>query len=1147
MKKRKRWILFKGSKGAYWLWLTVTLLFTCFLTANASNGFSQKARISLSIQNLNLSDAFKVIEKKSGYFFYYKENELNQRTRVNLNVKNETLDAILSHVLEKTNLNYKIINKYIVINTKPTARSQALEQKTVAKKKKNIVSGSVTSEKGEPIAGVSILVKGTVVGAVTDVDGTYAIDVPEGQQTLVFSYIGMKTQEVKLNGNKEINITMEPDAQGLDEVVVVGYGTQKKGSVIGSLDKLETQKLKQPTRTISTSLAGQLAGVVAVQSSGEPGYDGANFWIRGVNTFAGNSSPLILVDGVERNIDDIDTEEIADFTILKDATATAVYGVRGANGVVLITTKRGIIGKPQINLKIENGYTKPLDLPSFVDGATFMELQNEALENQGSLPLNSQSQIDNTRKGTDPYYYPSVNWMHALIKPLASVQRTTLNVSGGSERMRYFVSGAFLNQNGMYRNFKLKSYNNDINLKRYNFRTNIDMNVTNTTLLSVQLAAILQDADYPGASASTIFSNMLQTPPTYYPLQYPDKTKIPGHPSGMEPENPFRLLALSGFTTNYNTNLQSNITLNQELSFITKGLQIKGMFAFDTYTDASVQRSMSPRPYLISPYGFDANGNPVLKNAKGEYNYVDQDPSNSGYHDYLTRAITTPSTARTDYIEASLIYNRMFGKHNVGGLLLYDQSDQVFPSTSGIYDAVPKRYQGLTGRATYSYADRYFGEFNFGYNGSENFSKGKRYGFFPSYAIGWTASNEKFMAFMKPVVQLLKFRGSYGKVGNDQIGSVGGVNRFAYLTRVEATSTNVGFGTNNGFGYGAGSGINITYYGNPDATWETATKSDLGMELNFLSCLSLQTDLFYEKRTNIWTQLTKVPDMYGFGSAQPGANVGEMSNQGIDGYLEYTKVFSRDFSINFKGTFTFAKNRVLANGAETPKYAYQSALGQRLNRMFGYVADGLFVDAAEIKNSSDQSALGQVKPGDVKYKDINGDGKIDSFDQIYMGYTPIPEITYGLGAGTVFKSIDFSFLFQGTDKVSFFAKPQTFSEISSGNIFSFIPSNHWTEETQNIYAAIPRLGVGAQTNNYANSTYWLRNGRYLRLKQVELGYSLPLSLDRKVRVKSARIYLNGMNLLTIAPFKWWDPEAQSSNGMIYPAQKIVNVGLEIKF
>lgn len=1113
--------------------------------------YYKEAKFTIKMKKVEVIEVLQHIQKQSEFDFIYSNDDLEKLKRVDLNVIDSDVTKVLDQCFEGSGMQYKIKDKTIVISPAKNKKESFKESTSEKQQKKRVITGSVVDETGLSLPGVSVVLKGTTTGVITSVNGEYSIEVKGGVGTLVYSFVGMKTQEVVLGSKNVVNVVLLGDTQGLDEVVIVGYGTQKKGSIIGSVDRIEPKALKQPTRTLSTSLAGRMAGVVAVQSSGEPGYDGAQFWIRGVNTFAGGSTPLILVDGVERGLDDIDPEEIADFSILKDATATAVYGVRGANGVVLISTKKGKIGKPSINLRMENGFTQPLELPDFVDGSSYMELQNEALRNSGKAPIFSRDQIDNTRNNTNPYYYPNVDWMDELIKPVSTNQRVNVNVSGGSEKVRYFVSGAFLNQNGMFKKFEENSYNNNINVKRYNFRSNLDMNVTKSTILSLKLSGILEDRNYPGAASSTIFSYILNTPPTYYPLHYPDRSKVPGYPYGMA-RNPYQLLAQSGYTSEYHSTLQSNMELKQDLDFITKGLRAKVMFAFDSYTEATVKREMKPRPYLIKPWGFDADGNPILVNEEGKYNYVDQEPSSSNYHNYLSRDVKDGQyTDRSVYMETSLMYNRNFGNHGIGGLLLFNQSDHLYPSTVGIYQSVPKRHQGLTGRATYSFGEKYFAEFNFGYNGSENFAQGKRYGFFPSYAIGWIPTKESFCEFMEPVVQYMKIKLSHGEVGNDRIGAIGKdsyqVKRFAYLTRVQSTSTNVGFGTNNGYGYGSGSGMDIIYYGNPDATWETATKTDLGLELEFLNNFSLQADIFYEKRTNIWTQLTKLPDFFGYGEFKPGGNVGEMENKGIDGYLEYKKQLNKDLSFNFKGTFSYAKNKVLANGEVTPKYEYQSQIGQPFGRKLGYVAEGYFVDQAEIDNSPDQSFLGNVKPGDLKYNDVNGDGKIDDFDRVFLGDPIIPEITYGLGAGIVYKNFDFAFLFQGATNVSFFAKPQVFPEVNRRNVWSIIEESRWTEDNQDLSADFPRLGVGSQTNNYVNSTHWLQDGSYLRLKQLEIGYSLPKSFMNRMKIKSARIYANGLNLFTISPFKWWDPESKSTDGMFYPPQKIMNIGLEVKF
>ncbi len=1139
-KKRPDPILVIGLRKIFLVMRITVFLMVLGIIHVSASVYSQQTQLSVKAEKTNVVSVLQKIEEQSQFYFLYRSDLLNEVPASDVNFSNAKLEDILNQLIVPYGFSYEIDDRVVIIRKIDDAGTNFAQQK------KKEIKGTVKDKEGMTMPGVAVSVKGTNIGISSDTDGNFMLIVPADAKTLVFSFVGMKTKEIAIGTQQQYDIVMEEDNVNVDEVVIVGYGTQKKASVIGSVDRVEAKQLKQPTRTISTSLAGRLAGIIAVQSSGEPGYDGASFWIRGVNTFAGNSTPLVLVDGVQRSIDNIDPEEIADFAILKDATATAIYGVRGANGVVLITTKKGTSKRPSVNLKIENSFTRPLELPEFVDGPDFMRLHNEANRNMGQIPLFSEEQIVNTEKGTDPYYYPNVNWMEELISPVATGQRATLNVSGGTESVRYFVSGAFLNQNGMWEKFKENSYNNNTNLKRYNFRTNIDMDITKTTALSVQIAGIMEDRNYPGASSSTIFAWMLETPPTKFPLRYPDKKKVPGIPYG-QGRNPFQLLAYSGFTTEHHSTLQSNININQDLGFVTKGLRLRGTFAFDSYTRAIINRTMSPRPYLIVPLGYDSEGNPILKDENGNYKYVDQEPSNASYSFNLNRAIGTednaPYTDRSIYIETSLNYNRTFGMHDIGAMLLYNQSDKSYPTIGDIYESVSKRNQGLTGRGTYAYAGKYFAEFNFGYNGSENFAKGKRMGFFPSFAIGWEPTKESFMLPLSKYIQYMKLKLSYGKVGNDQIAG----NRFAYITRVASTSTNVGFGTNNGYGYGSGAGINITYFGNMDASWEVANKSDLGLEINFLNDFKLQTDLFYEKRTDIWTELSFVPSMFGY-SQNPYGNVGEMENKGIDGFLEYFKKIGNDLSINIKGTYTFAKNKVLATGEETPKEAYQSKIGQPLNRMFGYISEGLFIDEAEIANRADQSSLGIAKPGDMKFKDVNGDGKVDPNDRVYMGYSNIPEFTYGLGFAVTYKQFDFSILLQGAERVSFFISPTPFPEAYRRNVRTHILESRWTPQNQDINAMFPRVSIGSGNGgNYQNSSHWLRDGSYLRLKQMEIGYSIPKSKIQRIGIKGFRIYANGMNLLTFSKFKWWDPEARNSTGMFYPAQQVMNIGLDINF
>lgn len=888
-------------------------------------------------------------------------------------------------------------------------------------------------------------------------DGEYDINVTDANAVLTFSYIGYVSQEAAVGTRKVINISMSEATHEMEEVVVVAYGTQRKGNIISAMDAVKPKDLKLPTRTISTSLAGRLAGVIAVQSSGKPGYDGATFWIRGVNTFAGSATPLVMVDGVERPIDNIDPEEIADFAILKDASATALYGVRGANGVVLITTKRGESGKPKVKLNIEQAFSSPVDMPDFVGAVEYMQLTNEARRNSGQSIFYTDQRIQNTAAGANPYYYPNVDWTKELIRYNSPTQKVSFNISGGGEKVRYFVNGGLLNQSGMFKNFKMYSYDNNINVKRYNFRSNVDIDVTRTTNVGLTVAAILEDRRYPGESTGDIFTWMRNQPPIMYPLTYADPTKIPGEPYGQS-RNPYQMLAHSGYTNEFRTTVQSNIDIKQDLKFITEGLSAKLMFSFDSYSYGRVKRAMRPRPYTIEPWSYDPlTGEPILTNDTGEYNYIDREPGSSDYYSYLKRTSDRPSINRTVYLEGQLNYNRTFASaHNIGAMLLYNQNDYLEASNENIYNSVPKRYQGITGRTNYAYASKYFLEFNFAYNGSENFAKGKRYGFFPAAAIGWVPTSEPFMENLTRYVEYLKIRLSHGQVGNDKVGAVADVDRFAYLTRVQETDSNVGFGTNNGYGYGKG--IAITYFGNPDATWETATKTDLGLEFRFLKNFRLQADIFYEKRTNIWVPLYNIPDIYGViknsdGIPAIGGNVGEMNNKGIDGFLEYNGEVSKDLILNFKGTFSFSRNKVLKNSEAQPMYAYQSKVGQRHNMSLSYIAERLFIDEADIAASPYQTFLGgSSMPGDIKYKDINGDGKIDSYDRIFTGYPSVPEISYGFGAGLQYKGFDFSLLFQGAANVSFFAKPRGFQDVNRLNIYTYIRDNRWTEETQDPYA-----------------------------------------------------------------------------------------------
>jgi len=1015
-----------------------------------------------------------------------------------------------------------------------------------------IIKGKITDEAGAPMPGVSVMEKGTFNGTATDRDGLYQLKAGKEDAVLVFSFVGYITREISAGAQSVIDVSLEPDSKKLEEVVVVGYQTQKKIDLTSAVDKLDPQTISAPTGSISNNLAGRLSGVVGVQGNGEPGANSANFYIRGLATFTGNNKPLVLVDGIERPIDRLDPNEIESFTILKDATATAVFGARGANGVVVINTKRGkqADGRASIGLRLENGFTTPTNMAKLADGVTYMKLQNEALINAKSLPIFSQDKIDKTAGGTaDPYYYPNTDWMKQMIKSAAFQQHAVFDVNGGGEKAQYYAMLSYLNQDGMFNNAKEHSYDNNINYKRYNVRTNFDMDITGTTKLSLTLGASLENKNSPTVSRNEIFRWTVLAAPTWFPPSYPDPAKTPGR-RGVS--NPWQLLANSGYKTDYNSILNSNAVVIQKLDKFIKGLSIKYQFGFDSYSQAALSRSVNPRKYLIEPFAdatgaprTDAQGNPVLQDSQGDYNYVDQDPSNSGYHDHLTLE-GSRSISRNIYNELSMYYGNTFGAaHSVSGLVLYNRNDNLDPSNADIFGSIPKRRQGLSARATYVFNSKYIAEFNMGYNGSENYAAGKKFGFFPAYAIGWVTSSEEFFKPLLKYISLVKIRVTSGTVGNDQID-----NRFSYLTRVAGTSTNIGFGTNNGYGYGHGSGVNITYFGNPDATWEESQKSDLGIEIAFLNGFRVNGDLFYEKRTKIWDQLTKIPSLYGYGDKIPSGNVGEMENKGFDGSLEYFRKVNNKLTIQFKGTFLWSKNTILKSGAVTPKYPYQSWIGRSSSDNMGYIAQGLFKDQNDVDGSPNQSTLGgQYGAGDIKYKDLNADGKIDQFDRTFIGYPrDVPRISFGAGASVTYMNVDFNFLFSGSGQTSFMPMPKSFVDTDRGNVYQAVADDHWSAENQNLNAAFPKLGTGRQDNNYQTSTFWQKDGSYVRLKQAEIGYSFNAKFLKQSKIfESFRLYLTGVNLLAFSKFTWWDPESQNTSGVYYPVQKLVNFGFNARF
>lgn len=1022
---------------------------------------------------------------------------------------------------------------------------------TILQQQKQTITGTIlTGDTNEPAIGATVYLRNSTTGTVTDVNGKYSITVEGIGGVLEFSYIGYKKQEVAVTGQKTIDIVLQPDTEVLEEVVVVGYGSQKKESVVGAISTLDVTKLTVPGSSISNALAGQLSGIVAMSRSGEPGKNSAaDFYIRGVSSFKGTSTPLVLVDGIERDLDLVDTDDIASFSILKDASASAVYGVRGANGVILITTKKGSVGKPQVNVRTEFGFTQPTKRPQMLGSAEWAELYNEAYGSQYYSP----EDIEKYRTNADPDLYPNVDWFDALFDDMAANQRVNLNITGGSDIVKYYVSGAFYNESSIYKNAgNIYGYNPSIRYNKFNFRANVDLNLTKSTVVNFNLANIYEKSFGPGYGDTDddIWSYTFMTSPNAFPVQYSDG-KLSG-PSSDSGNNPWNMLAHSGYREQFWNSAQSLIGVTQDIGELwkpLKGLTANIKFSWDAWNTTLQRRSKIESFYHAR--GRAEDGSLIYdRNDEGIWIPVHTGDENLSF-------LIGRSGTMTRYLEGSLTYNRVFNDiHRVGALLLYNQKIHTNTQAGSGDAALPYKNQGLAGRATYAFKDTYFAEVNLGYNGSENFARGHRFGFFPAVAIGWMMSNEKWFQPATKVIDMLKLKASYGKVGNDDIG---GQRRWVY----ESTIVNSGSWNYGSDGSEGGTGIRIGEVENLNASWEEALKINAGIEFSLFNKVRVQADYFREERSGIFLQRAGLPAIVGV-STIPYVNIGKTLNQGFDATVEYTHQVNKDLMLTARGNFTFNRNELLNNDEPDWEYKYQNRIGKPFGsggslQPFGLVAIGLFESQEEIDNSPVQN-FGEYRVGDIKYQDINGDGQIDSQDQIAIGYTNLPEITYGFGGTAQYKNWDFNIFFQGVARTSFFLNGSSIrTPFSSGNmeraaINEDIYGNVWMSTNtpeQNANVTYPRLSMGSggagASNNSQASTWWLRDGSFLRLKSVEIGYSLPKSLLQKSFIKSLRFYAAGNNLLQFSPFKLWDPEKGSTDGSGYPLNRMFSIGFNANF
>ncbi len=1000
------------------------------------------------------------------------------------------------------------------------------------------ISGTVTDAAGEALIGVSVTVKDAKgLGTITNIDGKYNIKIQQ-YQTLVFSYIGYKPVSVLVKGDKKvIDVQMsEEKTNAIDEVVVTGLGTQKKLTVTGAITNVDVSQMKQfPSSNFTNALAGNVPGIIAMQSSGQPGKSTSRFWVRGISTFGASASAMILVDGFERNnIDDLNIEDIESFSVLKDASATAIYGSKGANGVILITTKHGKAGKININVKGEASYNTRTITPKFIDAPTYANLLNEARVTRNLAPQYQPEELALIRSGLDPDFYPNVDWSKLLLKNGAMSYRADLSMSGGGNTARYFVSLSYVEDQGMYNTDETlrKKYDTNANYKRWNYRMNVDIDVTPTTIIKLGVSGNLNKRNSPGLGDQYLWSELFGFNALSSPVLY-SNGYVPAYGNNIHQMNPWVSSTRTGYNEEWDNNIQTNITVEQKLDFITKGLSFTGRFGYDTYNSNHIYYRLWPAMYRANSR--DSQGN-IIWDKLFEETSMSQTSGGDG--------------SRHEFLEALLRWDRTFDKlHNFSAVSRFTQDERIQTRNIGtdIKNSVSKRNQGLAGQLTYNYALRYFIDFNFGYNGSENFADHHRYGFFPAFSLAWNVAEEPLVKKALPWLNMFKLRYSWGKVGNDNMG------RFPYLYTLDYTP-NIGYNWGSNLSSGTIPGIHYTQMASPNVTWEVARKTDFGFDfVAFDNKFSLTMDYFHEKRTGIFIQRMFLPDITGLES-YPWANVGAVKSQGFDGNFQY-KDHIGEINWTVRGNITYSKNTILERDEENNVYAYQYGKGYRVNQQRGLIALGLFRDYDDIRNSPKQS-WGTVQPGDIKYKDVNGDGIVDDGDRVAIGATDTPSLIYGLGASVSWRGFDLNLHFQGAGKYTFLINSgavNAFRDGRWGNILQGITDNRWissdisgTKETENPNAPYPRLSYGYNLNNQQSSSFWLRNGRFLRLKNLDIGYTLPKPMVNTIHLESVRIYISGQNLITWSPFKLWDPELDSrQRGQIYPITRSFTAGIQI--
>ena len=1008
------------------------------------------------------------------------------------------------------------------------------------------ISGTVKDARdGETLPGVSVRIPGTSRGDATDINGEFKISASVGD-SLVFTYMGKKPQVVIVGSRTILDVLMYDDETQLDEVVVAAFIKQKKSSITSSITAVNTKDLRIPASNLTTALAGAVPGLISFQTTGEPGADNASFFVRGVSSFGYAKEPLILIDGVEATKDEfarLQVDDVESFAVLKDAAAAVMYGARSANGIITVTTKSGREGNNKVSFRYDANYSSPTQRIEFLDGVTYMNLYNEAqLTRNPSLGAYYNAQkIMMTERGEYPMIFPNVDWYGDMFNQGTWNQKGRVDISGGGQVANYFVGATIENETGLLKVDKRNNFNNNINIVRTMLRSNVTFKFTKSTTLETRIQARFERYTGPNATASSLFSTIMNSNPVDFPPVYePDlanadkenilfgSTILSG--SGIK-ANPYAQM-VSGYEDRNTNYITAQALLRQDFSFILPGLEASIRASGDTYSMYSSRRSYNPYYYALQSFN----------QATGDYVLFPLNESTGSI--YLGNVSPNRDASAKFYFEGIVRWAGNFDVHNVSAQLVGTATENLYGGGSlSIYETLPEKNLVLAGRANYNYDTRYFVEFTFGYNGSEKFTGDKIYGFFPAFSAAWLISNETFFDNLKSTIPVLKLKGSWGLAGNDAIGGRG--DRFKYLSEITKNTDPYGLGYRFGSNFmNSSGGYSINRYANPDITWEKTAKSNLGIELSLFKneSIRLEAEYFTESLSQIYWPRENFPATAGLAAALSG-NVGKVDTKGFDAQLNINHQFNRDFWVSGRVNFTYSRNKIVDIDERLYPDIYLRRKGYPVNQVWGLVAERLFIDQEEIKNSPRQD-FGEYMAGDIKYKDVNGDGVVNSNDRVAIGYPSVPEMQYGFGPSIGYKNFDISFFMQGNGHVSKFIDANSIAPfVNFRNALPLVAKDYWSETAPNPHAFWPRLSVNTLNNNTQTSSWWMRNGSFLRMKQIEAGYSVK-SLQ-KLYVENMRIYFMIENLFVLSKFKLWDPEM--SSGLAYPLNRRFNIGIKFDF